>query len=205
MSSLPIAIGTFEGFQVPGSLAQQNNNPGNLVYSPWESAYGGESNGAGGFASFPDASSGYAALQARLSQLESQGASISDVVNAWAGPQYPGNTQASADNYTNFLAQQTGLDPNTPLSQALASQGSMSNFGFTSTPQSKSINSSLTSVNPIKQLENWIISNAERFSTGIIGLIAIAGAIYLFKPTQTVITKAASNVKEAASALAVAG
>lgn len=204
MSTLPNAIASFEGYGITGSLAQQNNNPGNLVYSPWESEYGGEPGGSGGFASFPDASSGMAALKNRLSQLISQGDSISDIVDTWAGTQY-GNSQASVDNYTNFLSQQTGIDANTPLSQALASQGKMTAFGFTLTPESKSINSKLTSINPITELETWITSNAERFATGIIGLIAIAGAIYLFKPIHQVVSKSVDAVKSTASTLAVAG
>lgn len=117
--SIDAAIAKFEGTG-PTTIATRNNNPGNLVYSPWMAQYGCTPGGAGGFAQCPTADAGQQILDYRVSQLVNQGDSISDLLYTWAGPQYPGNSQASYNNYVASVASQTGLDPNTPIAQQLA-------------------------------------------------------------------------------------
>lgn len=97
----------------------RNNNPGNLVYSSWMAPYGCSPGGAGGFAQCPSLDAGNQILDYRVSQLVDQGDSVSQLINTWASPSYPGNTQASYQNYVNYVSSSTGLDPNAPISNQL--------------------------------------------------------------------------------------
>lgn len=40
---------------------------------------------------------------------------LTDLVNVWSPPCAQGNSQESTDNYVQFVADQTGLDPNAPF------------------------------------------------------------------------------------------
>ena len=116
--TIDAAIKKFEGY-FPGSIAYRNNNPGNLVYAPWQAQYGCSPGGAGGFAQCPTAEAGEAILDYRVSQLVGLGNSLAELLRVWAGPQYPGNTQQSYDAYVASVAADTGFDPGVSvLSQA---------------------------------------------------------------------------------------
>ena len=54
LQDLANAIANFEGFNVSGSVAQRNNNPGNLMYA----GQAGASQGANGFAVFDSVGDG---------------------------------------------------------------------------------------------------------------------------------------------------
>lgn len=112
------AITNFEG--KPGDLNYRNNNPGNMVYAPWMAAYGCSAGGAGGFATCVSMDAGQAVLDKRVTDLVSQGDSVSDLLYTWAGPQYSGNSQTSYDNYVASVAASTGLDPSLSISQQLS-------------------------------------------------------------------------------------
>lgn len=114
--AIDAAIAQFETGGSPTAVGNRNNNPGNLVFSSWESQFGCTAGGSGGFALCPTPEAGQAILDYRVSQLVSQGDSISELLDVWASPTYPGNTQASYDNYVASVAAATGLDPNSPIS-----------------------------------------------------------------------------------------
>lgn len=116
--SIDTAIQKFEGY-APGTLAYQNNNPGNLVYASWESAYGCQPGGAGGFAKCPSYDAGQQIQDALVTTYADQGLSLSDMIAKWSPPGATGNSQTSYQNYVSSVASDTGLDPNTPIVQQL--------------------------------------------------------------------------------------
>lgn len=105
------AIAQMEGYNTPGTLAQRNNNPGNLRSGP------GQIGTSGGFAVFPDAATGWAALDNQVSLNISRGLTLNQFFAGGNG--YPGYApSADANNpaqYAAFVSQQTGIDPNVPL------------------------------------------------------------------------------------------
>jgi hypothetical protein len=115
VDSIAAAIQNQEGYY-PGSLAWQNNNPGNLVYA----GQPGASKGAGGFASFSSYDAGQQALKNQITLDAVRGTDIngnpintvSDLVGSWA-PSSAGNNTAA---YISSVTAQTGYDPNAPLS-----------------------------------------------------------------------------------------
>lgn len=114
VAALASAIQTQEGFY-PGSLAYQNNNPGNLVYV----GQPGASPGAGGFAKFATYAQGYQALQNQITLDTSRGTdvngnpvtTVSQLITSWAPP-----SQNDTAAYIASVSAQTGYDPDAPLS-----------------------------------------------------------------------------------------
>jgi hypothetical protein len=200
--SIDNAIAGFEGFGIAGSSAQINNNPGNLVYAPWESAYGGVP-GSSGFASFPDPISGLSATDHLVQTYANQGDSLSQLLNSWAGPQYPGNTQQSYNNYVNYAANATGLNPTQPIlsqssilsstvpnpsnpqyQQWLTQNGIDANtgvglMGSGTTPLGQSFTSQIESI--------FNAFSFSRVAVFILGLICLAAGLVMLKPVQTVL------------------
>lgn len=96
--------------QIPQSarLAYVNNNPGNLRYVGQK----GASEGEGGFARFSSPEAGYEALKAQIALDTSRGHTLSSFLNKYA-PSIENNTSL----YVKQIAQWTGYDPNTKLSE----------------------------------------------------------------------------------------
>lgn len=111
--SLANAIAQFEGYNKAGSVAQRNNNPGNLRSGP-----GQIGTDANGYAIFPDANTGFAALDNQINLNVSRGLSLQTFIGGQPGV-YPGYAPSAdnnnVSNYVNFLSSQLGIDPNTPL------------------------------------------------------------------------------------------
>lgn len=111
------AIATMEGFYIPGSIAQRNNNPGNL--RSW-----GSNPIVNGYAKFPTAEAGWAALRRQVELNINRGLTLEEF---FAGkPGVYGGYAPSADSndpdgYARYVAQQTGIPLGTPISQAQAS------------------------------------------------------------------------------------
>lgn len=136
VDSIASAIQTQEGFY-PGSLAWQNNNPGNLIYV----GQPGASPGAGGFAKFATYQDGRSALTNQITLDAVRGTdangnpttTVSQLINSWAPASDPRNDPAT---YVTSVSLQTGFDPNAPLSslgsdaQAI-SDGAADSGGFT--------------------------------------------------------------------------
>ncbi len=124
VTALANAIQTQEGFY-PGSVAYNNNNPGNLMYA----GQPGATAGAGGFAVFSSYAAGYQALQNQIQLDAVRGTDVNgnpvttvgELINSWA-PASAGNDTAS---YISSVSQQTGYSP----SDDLLSLGSGSDSG----------------------------------------------------------------------------
>lgn len=122
LQTLAQAIQTQEGYY-PGSLAYQNNNPGNLIYV----GQSGATPGAGGFADFATYQDGLNALYNQLN-LYSTGAcavcggqplTIAQMAAIYA-PAGQGSNNPTV--YANNMANALGVSPDTLLSDALAGQ-----------------------------------------------------------------------------------
>lgn len=128
IDDLATAIARFEGFFSAGSVAQRNNNPGNL-----RAGIGQTGTDANGYAIFPDAATGFAALQNQISLNISRGLNLNTF---FAGQRdsagnvirggYPGYAPAADANspaqYAATVAGWLGIDPNTPLSNIVSWQ-----------------------------------------------------------------------------------
>jgi hypothetical protein len=101
------AMAQMEGANVSGSLAQRNNNPGNLKYAGQTGAIGQDANG---FAIFDSLASGQAALVNQLNLYADRGLTLSQALNIYAPP-----SENDTNNYVSFVSSQTGVDPNQPL------------------------------------------------------------------------------------------
>lgn len=116
VSAIAQAIQTQEGY-TPGSVAYNNNNPGNLIFV----GQTGATLGQGGFAKFPSYSAGYQALTAQITLDATRGTdavgnpinNISDLIGSWAPASDPRNNTPA---YIASVAAQTGFDANAPLS-----------------------------------------------------------------------------------------
>ncbi len=99
------------------NLPTRNNNPGDLRLAGQTGATAGD----GGFASFSDSQSGYAALlndvQAKINRMPD--ATIADFANVYA-PSSDGNNSAQ---YAANLANKLGVAPNTPIKSLQARIG----------------------------------------------------------------------------------
>lgn len=104
--TLAQSIATMEGFFQLGTLAQRNNNPGNL-----RAGAGQTGTDANGFAVFPDANTGWAALYNQISLDSGRGLNLSQFINKYAPP-----SENNTSNYLNYLTGQLGVSPFTLLS-----------------------------------------------------------------------------------------
>jgi hypothetical protein len=113
------AIGRFEGVNVSGSLAQVNNNPGNL-----RSGTGQIGTDSHGFAIFPDMATGYSALDHQIDLNVARGLTLDQFFGGLPGV-YAGYAPAADSNnpgqYSQTVAGWLGIDPNVPLTQVLDS------------------------------------------------------------------------------------
>lgn len=96
-------------FRHGGTRAWKNNNPGNLRYTPFARNNGaiGE---AGGFAIFPDTTTGVRALCNLLQGNKYRNMTMADAIRTYA-PAFENDTL----RYMRFLANRTGLDVKTKL------------------------------------------------------------------------------------------
>jgi hypothetical protein len=94
----------------------RNNNPGNIIASPFATRMGAVGADAQGFAIFPDAAAGERAAVGLLSTYGQQGLNtVEQIVGKWSPANAPGNTPAGTVSYVNFVAKQLGVAPNVPL------------------------------------------------------------------------------------------
>lgn len=115
------AIAQMEGFNTPGTIAQRDNNPGNLRSGPGQTGTDSK-----GYAIFPDVSTGFAALNNQIQLNIDRGLTLYEFFGGKPGV-YAGYAPSADSNnpigYANFVAQQVGIDPSIPLNQIQA--GSM--------------------------------------------------------------------------------
>lgn len=124
------AIAAFEGYNSPGSLAARNNNPGNLKFAGQAGATGQDANG---FAIFPSAGAGFAALYNQL-QLYIQnfpGYSLLQIMAHYLGQPSPtSDSQGNAYSYADYVSKSLGVDSGTTLAE-LASNSALPADGST--------------------------------------------------------------------------
>ena len=112
------AIATFEGYFTPGSLAARNNNPGNL--RTW-----GNQPTSGGYAVFPTAEAGWAALRRQVELNISRGLTLFEFFAGKPGT-YGGYAPAADQNqpatYAAFVGQRVGLPLDVPLNQPASAE-----------------------------------------------------------------------------------
>jgi hypothetical protein len=111
------AVAREEGFEIPGSRANRNCNPGDLNFAPWQEQFGAvlETIPAGynempRFACFPTPEQGFAAMRELLTN-HYLGMTVGAALNRWAPPSDDNDTSV----YTANVCQWTGLTPDTVL------------------------------------------------------------------------------------------
>ena len=80
-----LAQGRMEGILVKGSLAQVNNNPGNIEWGPFAESFGAVENGR--FAKFKTIEDGYAAMTALMTSARYNFGQMTvlDALHTWLG------------------------------------------------------------------------------------------------------------------------
>src|SRR6516164_5982560 len=96
IQDLMSSIAQMEGFNTSGTIANRNNNPGNLRYSPLQ--IGQEDTVNGKFATFASAQDGWAALQSYIEGRANTGVSLRDFTYTYAPP-----SENDTSNYLNYL------------------------------------------------------------------------------------------------------
>lgn len=175
------AIAAFETGGSPTSAAAQANNPGAIQPGAFATRYGatGSMAVAGGqsIAVFPNTAQGQAAEDALVQNYANQGDTIQQLIQNWSiGPL--GTPTQTTTNYINSVASAVGASPSTPVSQ-LAGVGGVS--GATSSIASG--------------ISNWFGSTGitwGRIGAFLLGLIAVAGALFLLGKTEIVQTARAA-------------
>src|ERR1035437_5315208 len=112
------SIAQFEGYNVPGSIASRNNNPGNLRSGV--NQIGSENTVSGTFATFASPADGWAALQAQIDRQAGQGQTLRDFIYQYAPP-----TENNTSSYLNNLVSSLGVGADSSLSDLGGSNGSV--------------------------------------------------------------------------------
>lgn len=117
VSAMAAAIAQMEGYNTAGTIAANNNNPGNLR------AGAGQVGTANGFAVFATAADGWAALDSQIQYNINQGLTMQQFFGGLAGV-YPGYAPSTDSNnpaaYASYVAGQVGVSAAVPLSQLQA-------------------------------------------------------------------------------------
>ena len=182
--SLDAAIGKAEGFGVAGAIPTVNNNPGDIIGGAFATSQGATGTDSHGFAIFPDAATGYAALDANLSayQAANPNITLSGVAAQWAPASGTGNNAATPSTWLSNVTAGLGggQNGNTPLSSLAASTSNLASATATAaTAPLSALAGQLSSV-------AGFFSSPLRFVAIALGLIAIAGAIFIYKPSLAV-------------------
>lgn len=107
------AIARMEGFLVPGSRPQRNNNPADIEAGRFASAHGAIGSD-GRFAKFATVSDGYAALRALLSTEGYRNLTVAGAINKFAPP-----VENDTQNYLNQVCDWVGCKPTDMLAEVL--------------------------------------------------------------------------------------
>jgi hypothetical protein len=102
------AIAREEGFYVPGTRPNRNNNPGDIEWGRFTQAHGATC-GDPRFAVFPFWTDGFAAMRALLLSAY-VGLTVEAALNKWAPP-----IENTTNSYIKNVCEWTGLTPETVL------------------------------------------------------------------------------------------
>lgn len=211
-------IANFEGFGTPqASTINLANNPGAIIPGQFATAHGatGTLYTAQGqpVAAFPTVQQGTSAEDALVQYYANQGASISDLINAWSPSNAPGNNPAGTQNYINTISKQIGATPQTGVIQAEQAYDSGNNVtntlgapGTTTTAPSAGTAPGTSQSTPGGILgQIWSGDplglnkigpkaptapdlSAGRIAAFVLGLILIAVGLWMFKPVQQAVS-----------------
>jgi hypothetical protein len=110
--TLAQAIATMEGFYASDNTrAKRNNNPGNIEYGSFAKRYGATGSD-GRFAIFPDAASGFKALEGLLLSPAYIQLTVAEAIAKYA----PAN-ENDTKNYIAMVCEWTGLQPTSILGE----------------------------------------------------------------------------------------
>jgi hypothetical protein len=112
------AIAHVEGFFIPNSRAQRNNNPGNLNFAPWEAAKFGAVmetippgyNEQPRFAAFPTPTAGWTAMQTLLT-ADYLSKTVQQALSIWA----PSTDDNNVPAYVTGVCAMCGCAPAAPV------------------------------------------------------------------------------------------
>jgi len=131
LSAFADQIKRIEGYLPPGtpgypngSLAYQNNNPGNIRYTSYYASNFGATPGVSGYAKFPSYEAGYAALERQITLDAGRGLTILGMMSKYA-PASDGNDPVA---YAEAIASSLGVPVDTPVSQVIWDQTPASGF-----------------------------------------------------------------------------
>jgi hypothetical protein len=116
------AIARIEGFFVPNSRANRNNNPGNIQWGEFAQANGATRIEAippgvqepARFAYFPTAEIGFSALHSLLSGPSYSGLTIEEAINKYAPP-----VENNTNGYVEYVCRAVGCQPTDLVSEVL--------------------------------------------------------------------------------------
>ena len=114
MTALARAIATMEGFDKPGSRAARNRNPGNLRPANWVWLKGQTSRDPQGFAVFPDAETGWVALDQQIKRDAKRGHTLTSFLQKYAPPK-----DNDTENYIRFVCERLGVNRFAMLTEIL--------------------------------------------------------------------------------------
>jgi hypothetical protein len=107
------AIARQEGFNIPGSLPNRHNNPGDIEDGPFAQSHGALPPNGHRFATFPDADTGFGAMRALLTE-HYLGLTVAAALCKWAPP-----IENNVSAYQANVCLWTGLTPETVLTKEL--------------------------------------------------------------------------------------
>lgn len=116
MTRLAFLISKNEGFYVPGSLPQRNNNPGDLRHSPHSTHLPNDPDGIGIIDTVAD---GWADLERQLQLYADRGLTLKEAIYEFAPP-----TENNTAQYLQFVTNGFNgqVSPDTTLAQVLQIQ-----------------------------------------------------------------------------------
>lgn len=106
LDELKTLIARMEGWNVSGSVAQRNRNPGNLRYAGQSGAVGQNQ----GYAVFDSVEAGWAALERQIALDASRGLTLEEFTYKYAPP-----SENQTRDYLKFLTSELGVTASTPL------------------------------------------------------------------------------------------
>lgn len=115
---ISVAISEMEGFNVPNSRAQRNNNPGNL--RSWKGVPV-----EGGYANFPTAAEGWNALRSQVRRNVGRGLTLYEFFggkpNVYAG-YAPAADNNKPRHYAEYVAKRVGIPADVPLPELITEE-----------------------------------------------------------------------------------
>jgi len=114
MSKLALLIANEEGFNVPGSVPNRDNNPGDLRHSPHSFHTAADPDGIGQIDSVAD---GWADLERQLQLYADRGLTLTQAIYEFAPP-----SENDSAEYLAYICTGLGCAPNILVSAALLIQ-----------------------------------------------------------------------------------